>query len=322
MVKVLTLLLAGFFCLFSQSFAQDGNFNSLNFNQITKGAGGLEHNGWGINTGNTQDARPNYTGGTAYMINNHYGLTFSAHTYYGGIRFYNQGYPTGPFDAAGGGRMVMSIANNSVGIGTTNPRAPLDVSADISGGILGSVLGRMPEGDGAGEGTFLGVRGFSTRIINDSKSFALEHSFYGVVNSSINFFRGGDKNGGCMAFNTDSNIERMRIDKDGKVGIGTSLPQEMLSVNGKIRAHEIKVEIAHWPDYVFEEDYQIFSLAEIEQYIKTNKHLPDMPTAQNVKEDGISVGEMNAKLLKKIEELTLYVIDLKHEVDALKKQKK
>ena len=322
MIKIVTLLIAGSFCSISPIFAQDGSFNNLNINQITKGDGGLNYNGWGLNPGNTMDPRPNFSGGLAYMINNHNGLTFSAHGGYGGIRFYNQGYPIGPYEPSTGAKMVMSVANNSVGIWTTSPRVPLDVGADLSDGKLGSVFGRLPEGDNSGEGTFLGVRGFNTTDNYGRKSFSLEHGFYGVINSSINFFRGGSMEGGFIAFNTSKNIEQMRIDADGNVGIGTTLPKERLSVNGKIRAHEIKVETANWPDYVFEEDYQISSLAEVEQYIKINKHLPDMPTAQNVKEDGVSVGEMNAKLLKKIEELTLYVIDLKHEVDALKKQKK
>lgn len=87
--------------------------------------------------------------------------------------------------------MVISITNNAVG--TVNPRVLLDVGADISNGKLGAVLGRTPEGDNVGEGAVFGVRGYSTVLnpgIGGAKSFALEHSFYGVTNSSINFFRG------------------------------------------------------------------------------------------------------------------------------------
>jgi hypothetical protein len=96
---------------------------------------------------------------------------------------------------------------------------------------------------------------------------------------------------------------------DGKVGIGTATPKEQLSVNGKIRAHEIKVEIANWPDYVFSKDYQLPSLQETENHIKEKGHLLGIPSAEEVKTNGVDLGEMNSKLLKKIEELTLYLID-------------
>jgi hypothetical protein len=96
----------------------------------------------------------------------------------------------------------------------------------------------------------------------------------------------------------------------GNVGIGTTTPKEKLSVNGKIRAHEIKVETANWPDYVFGEDYQLPDLTETELHIKANGHLPGIPSAAEVKNNGIDLGDMNAKLLKKIEELTLHVIEL------------
>lgn len=95
-----------------------------------------------------------------------------------------------------------------------------------------------------------------------------------------------------------------------KIGIGTeNTGAEKLSVNGKIRAKEIKVETANWPDYVFEPDYKSPSLKELEQFINANKHLPEIPSAKEVEENGVNLGEMNAKLLKKIEELTLYMIN-------------
>jgi len=102
---------------------------------------------------------------------------------------------------------------------------------------------------------------------------------------------------------------RMHINRTGNVGIGTSSPTEKLSVNGKIRAHEIKVETANWPDYVFAKDYELPSLDETEKHIQQNGHLPGIPSAEEVKANGIDLGEMNAKLLKKIEELTLYLIE-------------
>lgn len=99
------------------------------------------------------------------------------------------------------------------------------------------------------------------------------------------------------------------VNDGGAVGIGTSdIGGYKLSVAGKVRAEEVKVEAAPWPDYVFEEDYDLKSLEETEKYIQENKHLPNMPSAQEVAENGVSLGEMNAKLLLKIEELTLHSI--------------
>jgi len=106
---------------------------------------------------------------------------------------------------------------------------------------------------------------------------------------------------------------------NGNVGIGTLDPKERLSVNGKIRAQEIKVETANWPDYVFTKDYQLPSLSETEDHIKEKGHLPGIPSAEEVKTNGVDLGEMNAKLLKKIEELTLYLIEIKKDHDLEKR---
>jgi len=118
----------------------------------------------------------------------------------------------------------------------------------------------------------------------------------------------------------------LTISGKGDVGIGTTTPHEKLSVNGKIRAHEIKVETTSWPDYVFEEGYKVEKLEELESYIKTNKRLPEMPSAKEVAENGVQLGEMNKLLLKKVEELTLHLIEkdkqLQHEDLAIKEQQR
>ncbi|AFD06642.1 prefoldin domain-containing protein [Solitalea canadensis] len=100
------------------------------------------------------------------------------------------------------------------------------------------------------------------------------------------------------------------LPQNGYVGIGTKTPKEELSVNGKIRAKEIKVENTNWPDYVFTLSYNLPSLQETEQHIKEKGHLPGIPSAEEVKNNGVDLGEMNAKLLQKIEELTLHLIRL------------
>jgi hypothetical protein len=99
------------------------------------------------------------------------------------------------------------------------------------------------------------------------------------------------------------------IDELGNIGMGTLTPKEKLSVFGTVRAMEVKVESTGWPDYVFAKDYNIGTLNELEAYIKTNKHLPEIPSAEVVEKDGLALGEMNKKLLKSLEELTLHVIE-------------
>lgn len=119
-----------------------------------------------------------------------------------------------------------------------------------------------------------------------------------------------------LVFGTN-NQGRMLIDANGNVAIGTNDSKGYkLAVLGKAVAEEIVVKLqANWPDYVFEDQYRLSLLSELEEFIKANKHLPDVPTADEVKENGLSLGEMNAMLLKKVEELTLYVIELKTKID-------
>lgn len=104
----------------------------------------------------------------------------------------------------------------------------------------------------------------------------------------------------------------------GKVGIKTPNPGEYdLAVNGKIRAQEIKVETKNWPDYVFNEDYRSPSLEELARFIKLNKHLPNVPSAKEVESIGLDLGDMNKKLLEKIEELTLHLIEKDRQIKGL-----
>lgn len=103
---------------------------------------------------------------------------------------------------------------------------------------------------------------------------------------------------------------------NGFVGINTATPREHLSVNGKIRAKEIKLELINWPDYVFDENYHSLSLHELEQFIKLNKHLPGIPSAKEVALDGVDMGVLNKNLLQKIEELTLHLIEQHKKIEA------
>jgi hypothetical protein len=108
----------------------------------------------------------------------------------------------------------------------------------------------------------------------------------------------------------------LRLTNSGNVGIGTTTTgSHKLAVDGSIGAKEIKVE-TEWSDFVFDEDYELRSIEEVEQYIKENGHLPEIPDQETVKKNGVNLGEMNAKLLQKIEELTLYMIDINKQLKS------
>jgi len=113
----------------------------------------------------------------------------------------------------------------------------------------------------------------------------------------------------------------LNTDKYQSVLIGTDIPQRgyLLAVTGKILCEELKVKlVTDWPDYVFEKNHDIPSLKDVEKFIIENKNLPDVPTAKEVNEKGINIGEMNAILLKKVEELTVYIIAMQKEMEQLK----
>jgi hypothetical protein len=116
-------------------------------------------------------------------------------------------------------------------------------------------------------------------------------------------------------------VQRMLIDENGKVGIGTLNPDQLLTVNGTIHSKEVKVDLSvPGPDYVFEKSYDLPSLDEVKSYIDENKHLPEVPSAKEMEKNGINVGEMNMLLLKKVEELTLYLVEQKKEIENLKSE--
>lgn len=108
--------------------------------------------------------------------------------------------------------------------------------------------------------------------------------------------------------------------KQGNLGIGTIFPDAKLAVKGTIHSQEVKVDMlgSMVPDYVFSNNYQLPTLTEVKTYIDQHKHLPEVPSAKEMEANGVNLGEMNMLLLKKIEELTLYVIELKREMNDLK----
>ena len=115
--------------------------------------------------------------------------------------------------------------------------------------------------------------------------------------------------------------DRMAIDTDGNVGIGTTTPDARLAVSGQVHAQEVKVSVTvPGPDYVFEKNYNLPTLEEIKTYIDRNKHLPEVPSAAEMEKNGVKLGEMNMVLLKKVEELTVYVIEQQKDINYLRKK--
>lgn len=127
------------------------------------------------------------------------------------------------------------------------------------------------------------------------------------------------ENGKMLQFGT-SGSPRLTIDGNGNIGIGTSSPQSELAVNGDIFSKKVKVTQSGWPDYVFHPTYNLRSLSELEQYIQQHMHLPEVPSAATIEKDGLDLGDNQAVLLKKVEELTLYIIEQNKRMEKLEKE--
>lgn len=139
-----------------------------------------------------------------------------------------------------------------------------------------------------------------------------------LKNSTNNIRLITDNSNPFRIYDQNSGADRLLINGSGKVGIGTSSPDELLTVKGVIHAEKVKVDLnVPGPDYVFEEDYDLMSLDNISEYIRENKHLPHVPAAKEMEEEGVDVGNMNMILLRKVEELTLYILQ---QNDQLKDQ--
>ncbi|MCX2491848.1 hypothetical protein OQX63_00085 [Pedobacter sp. PF22-3] len=219
-------------------------------------------------------------------------------------------------------RMVVQ-GDGNVGIGTSLPKSKLQVNGgaivvgtnsvvtNADGHIsLGSITedANPTQADWVPNSTLLlNAKDYSTLAFHDS---GLRVDFIRAGNGTIQL--GYDGGWGSANIGLPNGI----WNSQGDVGIGTLTPKEKLSVNGKIRAHEIKVETANWPDYVFDQKYSLRSLKDLSTYISLNRHLPEIPSAIEMEKEGIALGEMNKQLLKKIEELTLYLIEKDNQLNA------
>lgn len=156
--------------------------------------------------------------------------------------------------------------------------------------------------------TSLEVKAFDIDPVN-CKLFSIESRFwFGQKNSAINFWRGGGDRDGFITIDVYDGRPMAKLSHYG------------LELNGTVKAKEIIASNTDWADFVFAGDYRLPPLSEVEQHIAENKHLPGIPTETEVKENGVNLGEMQAKLLQKIEELTLYVIQQENAIRELKNE--
>ena len=201
------------------------------------------------------------------------------------------------------GGIKMVIRGDNVGIGTTTPSDNLEVYKNIRIGTVNGSAGITDNNMfGNASGLILGNAGFL--LDNDNSATNL------VSRLDLKFYV-NEKDG--------SSLNAMQINRDGKVGIGTSNPDDKLTVKGKIHSEEVRVDLqVPGPDYVFKDDYNLISLEEVQNYINEHGHLPNIPSAKEMEENGIELGLLNMKLLEKIEELTLYTIDQEEAILKIK----
>ncbi|MEO8886660.1 MAG: hypothetical protein ABI367_11395 [Mucilaginibacter sp.] len=226
------------------------------------------------------DIGGNFTGTTYGVV----ATTTSGISIYGEATTGNGGY----FTSSSGHGLI--VANGNVGIGTTSPVANLDIVQTGSDNNLS-----------------LSSSGQYTTISFKQSGTLKSQIYTDNTNSTFNI-------------QSASGLPIALQPIEGNVGIGTTMPDEKLSVLGNIHANEVKVDLSvPGPDYVFESDYKLPDLSELKTYVDKNHHLPEIPSAKELEKDGISLGDMNMKLLKKVEELTLFLIEKDEQVEEQKK---
>ena len=241
------------------------------------------------------------------------------------------------FDASGNDPIVNAIEVLGIAADTQAPTSPVlnsaghsDTTADLSwSGATDNtgITGYKVFKDGTLEATIGNVSTYQVTGLTVQTTYqftvkALDAASNESANSNVVSVTtdatsgGGSSTGVWNESGSDINYTA------GNVGIGTNMIPAgyILAVEGKIISEELKVQLqSQWPDYVFMENYQLPDLEEVERFIRENGHLKNIPSEQEVKANGIEVGEMNRLLLEKIEELTLYVIQLHTEIETLKK---
>ena len=198
-------------------------------------------------------------------------------------------------------RMVINSIGN-VGIGTISPQGKLHVTSGTSGD---AILRLEADTDNNNESDNPLIQ------IRQDGGLSGINMGYSEENFGSNFFGIG------TLFSGQENWDIFTINTaNGNIGIGTKSPDAKLTVKGKIHAEEVKIDLSvPAPDYVFKEGYKLMSLEDIQQFIKEHGHLPNIPSAKDMEENGVELGVMNMKLLEKIEELTLFILNQQREIE-------
>jgi hypothetical protein len=189
--------------------------------------------------------------------------------------------------------------NTDIGIGTTAPEQRLTVVMNGSENGTGIAVKAVNSGAAGSQPAY---------IFLDPLGITRMYSYLDVSSDTYNI---GNATGSAL----------LTIKQTGNVGIDTTDPDAKLAVNGTIHAKEVKVDLTGFgfPDYVFKPTYNLITLNEVKNYICQNHRLPEMPSAQEVAKEGMNLGELNKLLVKKVEELTLYLIQQKEETDRQNK---
>lgn len=249
----------------------------------------------------------------AGVIESYNDLIFSAAS---GVNTVNPSikFQTGRTSVIGNTRMLIDSKGN-IGIGTLKPSNKLDVNGNIQISNSEIPMGLITE-----------VRGL-TPLLNMSMNFRESNRNNQYVGAAFRI----DSRDYFSVFQwkyrapgTSDETSLMELNRNGQLGLGTKNPGEFkLAVKGSIGASEIKVlDVKSWADFVFEDSYSLRNLIELETFIQKNKHLPDIPSEIEIKEQGINIADMDAMLLRKIEELTLYVIDQNKKINKVIKENK
>ncbi len=230
------------------------------------------------------------------------------------------------------GQQIQSMGSPNIITGTTPKNLYINpFGGNVGIGIAGDAPYKLsiyqPTIDAASNNTFVAQLRGQNPILHFVDQYNTSRGYIkGVTNRTAtpHFSREGIEigtGGGDIYFTAAGYLSALMINgTNNNVGIGTNNPAEKLSVNGNIRSKEVVVEIINWPDYVFDNKYKLQTLEEIEQYIIKNKHLPGIASAAEIQTNGLKVGELQGKMMEKIEELTLYIIELKKEVQVLQSQ--
>ncbi|MFT3738404.1 MAG: hypothetical protein QM786_06570 [Breznakibacter sp.] len=210
--------------------------------------------------------------------------------------------------------LLTVLKNGNVGIGTISPISNVTIVGNTSTSDLYNRTSMLLRNTNPTAGDGLTSFNLATYWAEAGSVRAIFEARYdnGYVNGSTGTSSDHD-------FNIMTNsTERVRITKSGNVGIGISNPVYKLDVEGTIRAREIKVDL-NGADFVFENNYPLMPLDELETFVHKQKHLPEIPTAAKMEAEGTDLGKLNTKLLQKIEELTLYTIEQHKAIEELKR---